>query len=82
MFPRILIGVGILSPRRLLFWRLFFKAVSRPYAFAKAMSLAVQGEHLIRYTQEDVLPRIDEALAELAAQVVQRGPPAQAEARA
>jgi radical SAM superfamily enzyme YgiQ (UPF0313 family) len=83
MFPRILIGVGILSPRRLLFWRLFFKSVSRPYAFAKAMSLAVQGEHLIRYTQEDVLPRIDEALAELAAaEVVRRATPAQAEARA
>jgi hypothetical protein len=31
------------------------------------MSIAVQGEHLIRYTQEDVLPRIDLALAELAA---------------
>jgi hypothetical protein len=47
------------------------------------MSLAVQGEHLIRYTQEDVLPRIDEALAELAAaEVVRRATPAQAEARA
>ena len=68
MFLRILIGVGLLSPRRKLFWRLFFKSVRRPYAFGKAMSLAVQGEHLIRYTREDVLPRIDQALAEIAAE--------------
>ena len=67
MFARILLSVGLLSPRRLRFWRLFFKAMRRPYAFTKAMSIAVQGEHLIRYTQEDVLPRIDAALAELAA---------------
>jgi radical SAM superfamily enzyme YgiQ (UPF0313 family) len=80
MFVRILVGVGVLSPRRFRFWRLFFKAVGRPYAFAKAMSLAVQGEHLIRYTNEDVLPRIDEALAQLATQVVQRSPASEARA--
>src|SRR5438105_6604029 len=74
MFVRILIGVVLMSPRRLLFWRLFFKSMGRPYAFAKAMSLAVQGEHLIRYTREDVLPRIDQALAELAAERMQRAP--------
>jgi hypothetical protein len=68
LFVRVLIGMGLRSPRRRRFWRLFFKAVTRPYAFSKAMSMAVQGEHLIRYTQEDVLPRIDQALAELAAQ--------------
>jgi radical SAM superfamily enzyme YgiQ (UPF0313 family) len=68
MFLRILVGVGLLSPRRKMFWRLFFKSVRRPYAFGKAMSLAVQGEHLIRYTREDVLPRIDQALAEIAAE--------------
>jgi len=80
MFLRILIGVGLVSPRRLFFWRLFFKSVTRPYAFAKAMSLAVQGEHLIRYTREDVLPRIDQALAELAAERVRRPPAVEARA--
>src|SRR5438105_79485 len=80
MFVRILIGVGLMSPRRLLFWRLFFKSMGRPYAFAKAMSLAVQGEHLIRYTREDVLPRIDQALAELAAERMQRAPAVEARA--
>ena len=80
MFVRILIGVGLVSSRRLFFWRLFFKSVTRPYAFAKAMSLAVQGEHLIRYTREDVLPRIDQALAELAAERVRRPPAVEARA--
>jgi len=82
MFVRILIGVGLRSPRRRRFWRLFFKAVTRPYAFGKAMSIAVQGEHLIRYTQEDVLPRIDLALAELAAEAAVRGTGTASEARA
>jgi radical SAM superfamily enzyme YgiQ (UPF0313 family) len=77
MFFRILLGVGVFSPRRRLFWRLFFKAIGRPYAFAKAMSIAVQGEHLIRYTREDVLPRIDRALAELAAERALHLPPAE-----
>ena len=80
MLVRILIGVGVLSPRRFRFWRLFFKSITRPYAFSKAMSMAVQGEHLIRYTYEDVLPRIDQALAEIAPPVVQRA--AASEARA
>ena len=43
--------------------------------------MAVQGEHLIRYTYEDVLPRIDQALAEISSPVVQRAAAA-AEARA
>ena len=80
MFLRVLLGVGVLSPRRLLFWRLFFKAIGRPYAFAKAMALAVQGEHLIRYTREDVLPRINQALAELAAERLRRVPAVEARA--
>src|SRR5207253_1738078 len=77
---RILVGMGLLSPRRFLFWRLFFKAMRRPHAFARAMSIAVQGEHLIRYTREDVLPRIDRALAELAAERVRQAPAAEARA--
>src|SRR3989454_8055625 len=80
VFFRILVGMGLLSPRRFLFWRLFFKAARRPHTFARAMSIAVQGEHLIRYTREDVLPRIDQALAELAAERVRRTPAAEARA--
>jgi radical SAM superfamily enzyme YgiQ (UPF0313 family) len=66
IFIRVLVGLGLLSPRRRHFWRLLYKAARRPRAFAKAMSIAVQGEHLIRYTYEDVLPRIDRALEDLA----------------
>src|SRR6266478_3170473 len=80
VFFRILVGMGLLSPRRFLFWRLFFKAARRPHTFARAMSIAVQGEHLIRYTREDVLPRIDQALAELTAERVRRTPAAEARA--
>jgi radical SAM superfamily enzyme YgiQ (UPF0313 family) len=80
LFFRILWGMGLLSPRRRHFWRLFSRSMWRPYAFAKAMSIAVQGEHLIRYTHEDVLPRIDRALAELAAETARRPPPAEVRA--
>jgi hypothetical protein len=31
--------------------------------FAQAVTLAIIGEHLVRYTQEVVLPRLDRALA-------------------
>ncbi|HTO98860.1 MAG TPA: DUF4070 domain-containing protein [Myxococcales bacterium] len=62
---RILFGIGLRSPRRFHFWRLLYKAMRRPQAFAKAMSMAVQGEHLIRYTREDVIPRIERALGDL-----------------
>jgi hypothetical protein len=29
------------------------------------MTFAILGEHLVRYTEEEVLPRLDRALAEL-----------------
>ena len=80
MFLRILWGVGLLSPHRRHFWRLFARSMSRPYAFAKAMSIAVVGEHLIRYTREDVLPRIEQALADLSSESVRRAQPAEARA--
>jgi hypothetical protein len=65
MLARIVFWLGIASPRRRHFWRLFFRSLRRPHTFARAMGLAVQGEHLIRYTREDVLPRLDRALGEL-----------------
>jgi len=74
-FVRILFGLGVRSPRRRHFWRLLYKALRRPQAFAKAMSIAVQGEHLIRYTREDVLPRIERALQDLSAEGPRRANP-------
>ncbi|HUJ29541.1 MAG TPA: radical SAM protein [Myxococcales bacterium] len=65
MLARIVFWLGIASPRRRGFWRLFFRALRRPHTFSRTMGLMVQGEHLIRYTREDVLPRLDLALREL-----------------
>ena len=60
---RIVLRIGVLSPRRWKFWRLVGRALRRPHTLARAMALAVQGEHFIRYTREEVLPRIEAALA-------------------
>jgi radical SAM superfamily enzyme YgiQ (UPF0313 family) len=55
--------LGVLSPRRREFWRLCGTTLRRaPHAIARAIELAIQGEHLIRYTREDVLPRLSRAL--------------------
>jgi radical SAM superfamily enzyme YgiQ (UPF0313 family) len=49
---------GIRSTYRREYWRFLLKAVARtPQQFARAVALAVVGEHMIRYTFEDVLPR-------------------------
>ncbi len=63
---RALWGIGVRSPRRVHFWRLALGALRRgPTRFARAVGLAVLGEHMIRYTDEVVLPRLDRALAEV-----------------
>jgi hypothetical protein len=66
---RTLLRIGILSPRRRLFWRLMSLAYRHaPHALPKAVALSIQGEHFIRYTREDVLPRLDRALAQIDAE--------------
>ncbi len=58
--------IGLLSPRRGHFWRLMASAMRRGRAWVRqAVVHAVQGEHLIRYTRECVLPRLERALADL-----------------
>ena len=58
--------LGVLGPRRRLFWRLVARALRRgTAALPRAVMFAIVGESLIRYTQEVVLPRIDAALSEL-----------------
>jgi radical SAM superfamily enzyme YgiQ (UPF0313 family) len=60
---------GIRSPRRKLFWSLVVKAVKKsPRLFPWAIEKAIQGEHFLRYTVEDILPRIDLALAAVRAE--------------
>jgi radical SAM superfamily enzyme YgiQ (UPF0313 family) len=65
---RALWGIGLRGPRRRNFWRLVARSLRRgPKAVAQAVQLAVLGEHLVRYTDEVVLPRLDRTLAELEA---------------
>ncbi len=59
-------GLGVLGPRRRWFWRLLRIAARRGLgAFPRAISFAILGEHFIRYTAEEVLPRLDRRLAEM-----------------
>jgi radical SAM superfamily enzyme YgiQ (UPF0313 family) len=63
---RALWGIGLAGPRRRHFWRLLGGSLKRgPVAVARAVTLAILGESLIRYTEEVVLPRIERTLAEL-----------------
>ena len=53
-------------PRRRLFWQLMLKAMSRVRSHIRqAIAHAVLGEHLILYTREHVVPRMERALAEI-----------------
>lgn len=62
------VGLGSRAWRR--YWRLMWRTVTRArHALPWAVAHAVMGEHMIRYTREDVLPRI-EAAARATAQAV------------
>ena len=73
---RAVLRLGVLGQRRPLFWRLLARAVPRGvHAVRAAIACAVRGEHMIRYTEEVVLPRLRVALAQLAAEPEARRPP-------
>lgn len=58
-FSRIIWRLGVRAPYRNAFWRFMGKVVWRtPTLFVRAISQAVNGEHVIRFTNEDVMPRI------------------------
>jgi radical SAM superfamily enzyme YgiQ (UPF0313 family) len=69
-FARVLWRIGIVGERRRWFWRLVRQAlrIGTLPAFAKAVTFSVLGEHMIRYTREEVLPRLDARLAEMRAE--------------
>ena len=72
-FARAIVGIGIASPRRWHFWRLVASSARKaPHALSLAVTLAIFGEHLIRYTEKTVRPRVQAAIAGL--------PPASAQA--
>jgi radical SAM superfamily enzyme YgiQ (UPF0313 family) len=62
--------IGILGERRRWFWRLVREAlrIGGLAALSKAVTFSVLAEHLVRYTHEEVLPRLDARLAEMRAE--------------
>ncbi len=63
---RALWRLGIVGARRRFFWRLLRIALPRgPASIAQAITFAIMGEHFIRYTAEEVLPRLDRRIREI-----------------
>jgi radical SAM superfamily enzyme YgiQ (UPF0313 family) len=59
---RSLYRLGLLGARRAHFWRLLARALPHGvHAVHTAIACAVRGEHMIRYTEEVVLPRLAKA---------------------
>jgi radical SAM superfamily enzyme YgiQ (UPF0313 family) len=60
---------GMLGRYRRAYWRFLGRAIWRtPRRLARAFSLAISGEHMIRYTAEDVLPRLQLAIDQVRAE--------------
>lgn len=54
--------MGVKAPYRLAFWRFLATVLWRhPHFIARAVSQAVNGEHVIRFTSEDVMERFERA---------------------
>jgi hypothetical protein len=79
VLARAIWGIGLRGDpvRRRWFWRLLRIAAGRGWpAVARAVAFSVVGEHFIRYTAEEVLPRLERRLREIraeAAGAVSRG---------
>ena len=55
---------GLRGTYRAAYWRFLARAVlAAPRHIAEAMSLAIHAEHMIRYTHEEVLPRLAQPAA-------------------
>ncbi|HZA14731.1 MAG TPA: DUF4070 domain-containing protein, partial [Myxococcaceae bacterium] len=64
---RVIWMLGIQGTHRERFWRMAWRTLTQKrWAFPWAIAHAIMGEHCIRYTREDVLPRIDRALEDIA----------------
>jgi radical SAM superfamily enzyme YgiQ (UPF0313 family) len=56
--------IGVIGKRRWHFWKLLARSLRQGLpGIPKATTLAILGEHLVRYTEEVVLPRLDASLA-------------------
>ncbi|MBN2575733.1 MAG: B12-binding domain-containing radical SAM protein [Deltaproteobacteria bacterium] len=57
---------GVTGGYRGAYWRFLGRVLLRtPKRIARALSMAIAGEHMIRYTRECVLPRLASAIAEV-----------------
>jgi len=74
---RALIGLGVVSRNRRVFWSLVTHALRHaPGHLDYAIEKAFHGEHLLRYTRENVLPRLRRALADVHAERAAAAAPA------
>jgi radical SAM superfamily enzyme YgiQ (UPF0313 family) len=74
-------GIGLLGERRRRkwFWRLFRIALGMGIRYVpRAVTFSIIGEHFVRYTAEDLLPRLDQRLAEIRAEALVARPQAPA----
>ncbi|MFO0750810.1 MAG: DUF4070 domain-containing protein [Myxococcota bacterium] len=63
---KVMFMLGIVRSWRGHFWKLLFKTARKaPHNLRRAVVLAAMGDHMIRYTKEDVLPRLAEALGDI-----------------
>jgi radical SAM superfamily enzyme YgiQ (UPF0313 family) len=54
---------GVCGDYQRTYWRFLAQVVRRaPRRFARAIAMAIAGEHMIRYTRESVLPRLADAV--------------------
>jgi radical SAM superfamily enzyme YgiQ (UPF0313 family) len=59
--------LGVRAQYRLAFWRFFVTVLWRmPHLFARGISQAINGEHVIRFTRDDVVPKLAAAQASFA----------------
>jgi hypothetical protein len=66
---QVVMWLGIFGKRRVYFWKLLVRGLRRGFAATRsAISCAIMGEHLIRYTDEVMTPRLERTLAQLAAE--------------
>jgi radical SAM superfamily enzyme YgiQ (UPF0313 family) len=66
---RSILHQGVLGKYRRAYWRYLWRVVRKtPHRIARGFSMAIAGEHMIRYTAEDVLPRLAQAIAQASAE--------------
>jgi radical SAM superfamily enzyme YgiQ (UPF0313 family) len=62
---RALWAQGVRGKHRASYWRFLARALwQTPRRFSRAIGLAINAEHMVRYTEEEVLPRLRASLAE------------------